>query len=245
MRKKIVILAAGKSKRIKMNLSKVLVPIAGKPMIEHLVKSVINSGVDSKPIIVVSADNENLINQALTGYSCQLVVQDKQLGTGHALACCKKYLDKKADYIICFYGDHPFIKNQTIKKLAASINGPITMMTVKLKDFNSWRKNFYCWGRIIRNNGQVKEIVEFKDAADEIKQIKEVNPGLYVFEASWLWQNIKKLDNKNAQKEYYLTDLIKMACQQNLVINSFSIEPKEAMGINSQEELAIAKKLLS
>ncbi len=241
---KIVILAAGKGRRMKNELPKVLIPIKGKPIIEYLVKSVIKSGVDKNPIIIVSPDNKTLIKHALDKYNCRYAIQEKQLGTGHAVMCAKDVIGGKTDHIICFYGDHPLVRTETIKKLASYHNGTITITTTMVKDFEGWRKSFYHWGRIIRNNGQVREIVEFKDASEEIRKTKEVNPAFYCFNAQWLWQNIDKLDNKNVQEEYYLTDLIKIAFEQDIKVNSFLIDPKEAVGINTNEELAVAKEFI-
>jgi bifunctional N-acetylglucosamine-1-phosphate-uridyltransferase/glucosamine-1-phosphate-acetyltransferase GlmU-like protein len=133
--KKIVILAAGKGKRMGAEVPKVLVKINGKPMIEYLIKAIKQSGVDQEPIIVVSPDNKDIIQKTLRRYKLKFALQDKQLGTGHALACAKKIIGKNVDDIICFYGDHPFIKSATIKRIAYSHNGPITMMTTGVKDF--------------------------------------------------------------------------------------------------------------
>jgi bifunctional UDP-N-acetylglucosamine pyrophosphorylase/glucosamine-1-phosphate N-acetyltransferase len=241
---KIVILAAGQGKRMGAELPKVLVPIQGKPMIEYLIKAIKKSGMDKEPVIVVSPDNKDIIQKALRRYKCKYALQDKQLGTGHALSCAKKVIGDNKDHILCFYGDHPFIKAETIKRIARSHNGAITMMTTGVKDFKGWRKNFFHWGRVLRNHGHIKAIVEFKDADDQIKKIREVNPAIYCFQAKWLWKNIKKLKNDNAQAEYYLTDLIKQAFTQGIRVESFPIDPEEAMGINTKEELKIAKKLI-
>jgi bifunctional UDP-N-acetylglucosamine pyrophosphorylase/glucosamine-1-phosphate N-acetyltransferase len=236
-------LAAGKGTRMDDSLPKVLVPVKGRPMIEYLIQSIADSGVCKDPTIIVSPGNKDLIKEALKRYGCRYAIQNEQLGTGHALACAKGFVGEEAKNIIVFYGDHPFVKPQTIKKLAEAHKGSITMMTTELEDFNGWRKNFYNWGRIIRDGNKIKEIIEFKDANREEKEIKEVNPGFYCFNSEWLWENIKRLENKNAQKEYYLTDLIKIAFKQGLKIDSLPINPKEAIGINSKEELEIAEKL--
>lgn len=241
--KKIVILAAGKGKRMECELPKVLVPLKGRPMIEYLVKACLESGVDSHPVVVVSPDNKELISQVLKKYDCLYAVQAEQLGTSHALACAKPLLDS-ADEIISFYGDHPFVNPETIKKLANCHNGMITLMTVVVSNFNDWQKVFYNWARIIRPDGQIKAIVEFKDANEEIRRTKEVNPGFYCFNGQWLWENIGMIKNNNTQHEYYLTDLIKIAFQQGHRINSTEISAKEAVGINKPEELAIAESLI-
>jgi bifunctional UDP-N-acetylglucosamine pyrophosphorylase/glucosamine-1-phosphate N-acetyltransferase len=153
-------------------------------------------------------------------------------------------IGENTDHILCFYGDHPFIKAETVKRIGWSHNGVITMMTTGVKDFKDWRKNFYHWGRVLRNHGHIKAIVEFKDADEKIKRIREVNPAIYCFKAAWLWQNIKKIRNHNAQQEYYLTDLIKSAFGQGLTVESFPIDAEEAMGVNTKEELAVARKLV-
>lgn len=243
MKTKIIILAAGKGVRMKSDLPKVLNKINGKPMIEYLIKSVKWAGVSEKPIIVVSPSNKNLIKKALRNFNCCYAVQKEQLGTGHAcIAACR--LARGADRIIVLYGDHPFLKKETINKMTASKRAAITLATIKVKDFKNWRKNFFHWGRIIKKGGQIAGIVEFKDASEKEKEINEVNPALYSFDASWLWKNLKKLKNENAQGEYYLTDLIRLAFKEGLKIDSFEISPREAIGINSKEELEVAEGLL-
>jgi len=236
-----IILAAGQGTRMASELPKVLVPLKGKPMIEHLIQSLVKSKIKHKPIIIVSPDNKEIISKALEEYDCDYVPQEKQLGTGNALACAQNFISTEVENIVCFYGDHPFITTNTINNLLDHHRGIITMMTAKVKDFQDWRKNFYYWGRIIRNGDSVQSIVEFRDADENTKKIKEVNPALYSFNSKWLWDNINFLKNNNAQKEYYLTDLISLASTQNHKINTLSVDPREAMGINSKEELNIAE----
>lgn len=241
---KVIILAAGKGTRMDSDLPKVLVPINGEPMIKYLIDSVIKSGITDKPILVVSPDNKEIIQEALKNYNLDYAIQEEQLGTGHAVASGKNLVSKETDKVITFYGDHPFLHPESIKKLTEIKEGVLTMMTTALEDFNDWRKNFYHWGRIVRNeNNEVKEIVEFKDSNDRQKEIKEVNPGLLCFDSKWLWENIENLKNNNKQAEYYLTDLVKTAFEQNYKIKTSKIKPEEALGINSKEELELAEKL--
>ena len=240
---KIIILAAGKGTRMKSDLPKVLAPLNSEPMIRHLVKSIKWSGVDERPVIVVSPLNKNLIKKALRNFNCRYAVQKEQLGTGHALSSARR-LAAGAQRIIVLYGDHPFLKKETIAKMADVKKEVLTLATVKVKDFKSWRNNFFHWGRIIRKGGKITAIVEFKDASDREKKIKELNPALYSFDAAWLWKNLKKLKNENASGEYYLTDLIKLAFKEGLKIDSFEIDAREAVGINSREELEAAERLL-
>ncbi len=242
--KKIIVLAAWKGKRMEVEIPKVLVPIKWKPMIQYLIKSIIDSEVDNSPILVVSPDNIDIIKNNLKEFNCSYTLQDKQLWTGHAVSCAQSLITEETNYIICLYWDHPFIKSETIKKISENQTGIISIITTKVDNFETWQKNFYHWWRIIRENWEIKEIVEFKDTNDEQKEIKEVNPAIYCFNTKWLWENINKLKNNNAQQEYYLTDLIKIAFEQKIHINSFQINPKEAMGINSREELEIAESII-
>jgi len=243
MKTKIIILAAGKGTRMKSELPKVLNKIKGEPMINHLLKSIKWSGVDESPIIVVSPANKNLIKKSLKYFNCRYAIQKEQLGTGHAVLSGRR-LAAGAERILVLYGDHPFLKKETINKMAALDKLAITLATVKVKDFKDWRQNFFHWGRIVRKEGEITAITEFKDASEKEKKIRELNPALYSFDASWLWKNLKKLKNENAQGEYYLTDLIKLAFKEGRKIDSFEINAREAIGINSREELEVAEGLI-
>jgi len=242
---KIVILAAGKGVRMNSHLPKVLMPLAGRPIMEYLIRSIVEAKVDGRPVIVVSPDNKEIIKKTLEGYDCDYAVQEEQLGTGHAFACARGLFGPEVKNVISFYGDHPFVRADTVKKLVDGHKGFITMVTVKVDDFEDYRKNFYRWGRIVRGkDGEVEKIVEFKDAGEEEKNIKEVNPGFYCFDKDWVCANIDKLKNDNKQNEYYLTDLVGLAFSQGEKINTITIGPHQAVGINSPEELAIAEKLI-
>jgi bifunctional UDP-N-acetylglucosamine pyrophosphorylase/glucosamine-1-phosphate N-acetyltransferase len=238
---KIVILAAGQGKRMNSELPKVLVNIKGRPMLWHLVNSVVNSGVDSEPVIVVSPDNKDLIKDALRDFNCTFAIQEKQLGTGHAFKCALDVLPKETNYVFCLYGDHPFISEETIKKITTMKNSELSLLTITVPDFEDWRKGMLCWGRIVRNGDQVKEIVEYKDASEDIREIKELSPSLFRFDYDWVMPSINSLKNQNAQHEYYLTDLVKMASEENIKISSMGIKPEEAIGINTKDELDLAE----
>ena len=120
------------------------------------------------------------------------------------------------------------------------------MATVTLPDFNDWRSGLNSFGRIIRGaDGRIEKIVEYKDASEEEKKIKEVNPALYAFDANWLWENIPELKNENAQKEYYLTDLVKMAFEQNKKIETIKVSNViEGLQPNSKQELEMLENML-
>ena len=239
-----VILAAGKGSRMQSDLPKALVPLKGQPMIKYLLDSVKECNFKEEPIIVVSPDNYQIIKEALKDYKVKYALQDKQLGTGHALACAESKADKNSKYVVCLYGDHPFISRKSILKIKNEVSSELAMMTVKIDNFFGWKKCFSHWGKIVREEGKVKEIIEYKDATEEEKKITEINPAFVCFSTKWLWKNIDKLKNNNAQKEYYLTDLVKIAFKNNVDIKTINLLPEEAMGVNSLEELKIAEKLL-
>jgi len=244
---KIVILAAGHGKRMRSELPKVLISLNGKPLLAHVLDSVKKSGIDDKPAIVVGQQRELVIKTLGDGYL--YIIQEDQLGTGHAVMAARKMLENDADHIVVLYGDHPFISPETIKKLVGkhlSSKSKITMATVSLPDFEDWRKVFYSnFSRVVRNEkGEIVKDVQFKDAGKEEKEITEVNPCYFCFDSKWLWEKLKTLKTNNSQKEYYLTDLVKVAMQEKIKIESINIDPHEALGVNSKEELEILEKLI-
>jgi bifunctional UDP-N-acetylglucosamine pyrophosphorylase/glucosamine-1-phosphate N-acetyltransferase len=246
---KIVILAAGKGTRMKSELPKVLTDLRGKPMIKHLLESVSKSGVDENPVIVVGHKKE-LVIEKLNKDNRKYIyaVQEEQLGTGHAVMSAEEVLKDIADYIIVLPSDHPFLSAETIKKLAEKhleSQPKITMVLAQLPDFKGWRSAFYTsFSRIVRDtNGKIIKDVQFRDASDEEKKITEVNPMHFCFDAGWLWQKLKTLKTDNDQKQYLLTDLIKIAMQEGEKIEYVYINPREALAANSKEELEILEKL--
>jgi len=246
---RIVVLAAGKGTRMDSELPKVLIPLKNRPMITYLMDSIRAAGVDPRPLVVVSPDNKEIISQELQEYSVEYVIQTEQLGTGHAVACIKEFIERESPTtknIIVVYGDHPFLKIASIQKFAALNPEAVMIMTTVLPDFDDWRQNFYHWGRIVRDaSGAVEKIVEFKDASAEEKLIIEVNPAFMCFNKDWLFKNIDRLTAANKQKEYYLTDMVKIAFEEGYHIDTINIEPHEAMGINSLEELKVAENLVA
>jgi len=241
---KILILAAGKGKRMESELPKVLAKIGGKTMIGHLIES-IKSATNEKPIAIVGYKME--IVKTELGDACFYVEQKEQLGTGHAVSCAEKECGD-AENIMVLSGDQPFISANTIRNLIERhlrSDAIITLATTKVSDFEDWRSGFRAFGRILRQNGNIIGIREYKDASETERNIKEVNAGYYVFDAKWLWDNLRKINNENAQKEYYLTDLIKIATNEKARIKSIDIDVREALGANSKEELAILEKFIA
>ncbi|MCF7860238.1 NTP transferase domain-containing protein [Patescibacteria group bacterium] len=246
MKTKIIILAAGKGTRMGSDLPKVLVELKGQSMIKHLMKAVSASKVDARPIIVVSPENKHLLENELSDYELIYAIQDKQLGTGHAVNCARSLVSDDYDNILVLYGDHPFLTAASIAKFAQAEPEALTIMPTLLPNFEGWHHNFYHLGRIARDeSGLVRGIIEFKDADDKDKEILEINMGFMCFNRTWLFNNIDNLNSDNKANEFYLTDLVKIAALQGVKIDSIMIEPLESMGINSREELGIAESLIN
>lgn len=250
MKFRIVILAAGKGTRMKQDIPKALTPVAGKPILQHLLESIEASGLEMNPVVVIGKDSPRL--GEVIGRSCTHAIQEEQLGTGHAVRCARDYV-QDADALIVLYGDHPFLSASTLNRLASTHSvaqrglgtPPITMATTTLPSTEGWYQAFEKWGRILRDSsGRVIGNRQFKDASDEEKQILERDPALFCFKTDWLWGRLAQLKNENAQGEYYLTDLIGMAFQEGIEIPTVSIPPEEAIGINTPEEKEIAEEIL-
>jgi bifunctional UDP-N-acetylglucosamine pyrophosphorylase/glucosamine-1-phosphate N-acetyltransferase len=246
MNTRVIVLAAGRGKRMKSETPKVLTLLNDRPLIQYLLDSILASKVDMKPVIVVGKNGDLIKNTLGTNY--EYVLQSEPLGTAHAVLCAKNAISDSTEKIIVLYGDQPFVSASTIKELKESHekdNANITIITTEVEDFNDWKAVFYEFGRIVRDeNGKIQSIVEKKDASKEQLEIKEVNPAYYCFNPKWLWENLKKINNSNAAKEYYLTDLVKIAIKNGDKINSININPIETVGVNSKEHLDLINTLL-
>ena len=241
----IIIMAAGKGTRMKSELTKVLVPIKGRPMLNYLLSTIAETEPKLRPIVIVSPDNKNVIAEAIKDYDVQYVIQEKQLGTGHAVACAKDYVDPAATSIFVLNGDHPFYTKETLRGLPLKHQGVLSMVTIAVPDFDGWHHNFYHLGRVVRDeHDNVSRIVEFRDADDQERLVREINLNCFCFDKDWLFSHIDSLNNENQQGEYYITGLVKMAFNEGEIVKSFSIPPQEGMGINSLEELQIAESLM-
>lgn len=241
----IVILAAGLGKRMQTELPKVLNELHGRPLISHVLDAVKASGVCDSPVIVVGKKREMVMDELGAGY--RYAVQEEQLGTGHAVLAAKAALIGSTAPVMVLYGDMPYIKAETIRTIAethAAAKATLTMATVTVPDFEGWRAGFYDFGRIIRDgDGHIVHTVEKKDATAEELLVMELNPCYFCFDSAWLWQHLEKLENTNAQGEYYLTDVVKMAVAEGVKISSVAIDPKEALGVNTKEHLELLHRV--
>jgi bifunctional UDP-N-acetylglucosamine pyrophosphorylase / glucosamine-1-phosphate N-acetyltransferase len=242
---RVVILAAGKGTRMKSDIPKPLIPVAGEPMVTRLIRSVKESGIDEQPIVVVGAWSEAMFREAL-GDSVDYAVQVEILGTGHAVRVAKD-IAGDAERIVVLYGDHPFLSPsviQSIAELQETNPGAFVMLTSTVPNFEGDFQTFVRWGRILRDgNGAVTAIREAKDATPEELAITEVNPSIFAFPAAWAWDRLERLKNANASGEYYLTDLVSAAMEDGMSIVTASADPLDVIGINSPEELARAEEL--
>jgi len=232
----VIILAAGKGTRMKSDLPKVMQELKNKPLIEYVVATV--ESLYIKPVIVVSDDG--IVKNYLVDRA-EYVIQSERLGTGHAVMQAEDLLKNKDGAVVVLYGDMPFIKAESIENLVKihnENNSKISLMTVRVPNFESEYKDFYDFGRIVRDdNGEVKKIVELKDASEEERGIKELNTSYFCFDNEWLWGNIKKLKNENASEEYYLTDLLGLAIVNGDKVSTIEILPEEAVGVNTKDHL--------
>lgn len=241
----IIILAGGEGKRMGSGIPKVLTLFHGRPIIEYSLNAASELEFP-KPIIVVGFGAE-MVRERL-GERAIYAFQEKQLGTGHAVLCAKDKVGENVKDIIVLYGDHPNIKAETIRRLFAlhqTEQPAITMMTLTVPNFDGVYSLFRGFGRVARGeDGKIAKIVEFKDASDAEKNIRELNPSLFCFNTPWLWENLPKLENTNTQGEYYLTDMPGMAIEQGQKIASLEIDYKECIGVNTPEELRIAGEII-
>lgn len=240
-----VILAAGKGTRLdREDLPKVLASFKGRPLIAHLLSQISKIAKNQKPVMVVGFMADK-VKQAL-GSRYEYALQEPQLGTAHAVRAAKAKVN--AENVLVLYGDMPFITEESLRKLIRlhhDQEANLSMFTAIVPNFEGQYENLSRFGRIIRNfKKEIIKITEFKDASESEKQIKEVNPGIYMFKGEWLWENIKKIKNKNTAGEYYLTDIVEIAIAQKLPIYSLDIPPREVIGINSLDDLKRAEEMV-
>lgn len=230
----VIILAAGQGTRMRSSLPKVLHPLAGKPMVGHVVDTA--SQLDPSQIHVVIGHGAEQLVTYLDGRSVNLVNQLEQLGTGHAVDQAMPAVDADSTVLI-LYGDVPLVQLETLKTMVSLAEQQLALLTVELKDATGY-------GRIVRGStGQVTAIVEQKDAMPEQLDIREINTGILALPASWLKRWLPELSSNNAQGEYYLTDIIAMAAQECLTITAIHPESEEEVqGVNNRMQLAALER---
>jgi len=228
---KVVILAAGKGTRMRSQLPKVLQPLAQKPLLQHVINTA--QLLDSKSIITVIGHGAQLVKTSVKGSHLNFVMQEQQLGTGHAVAQAQSHISDN-DTVLILYGDVPLTSLATLQDLLSLVDNthPLALLTIDLVDSTGY-------GRIVRDNHfQVKEIIEEKDASPEQKQIKEVNTGIMAVQGGHLKLWLENLSADNAQGEYYLTDIIAMCVQSGFEVHTTRPESElEVLGVNNKIQL--------
>ena len=230
----VIILAAGKGTRMRSNLPKVLQPLAGRPLLGHVIETA--KKLHAENIITIFGHGGELVQSAFTHENIKWVEQTEQLGTGHAVKVTLPVLPQSGISLI-LSGDVPCVTQATLQRLLdVSAATGIGLVTLTLNDSTGY-------GRIVRENGMIQAIVEHKDASEQQREIKEINTGIYCVSNAKLHQWLPKLSNENAQGEYYLTDIVAMALADGMEIAS--IQPElafEVEGINDRIQLAALER---
>lgn len=237
-----IVLAAGKGTRMKSELPKVLVPVAGRPMIRYVIDALRSAGVER--IVVVVGYRADLVRAELANVpGVEFADQTEQLGTGHAVMMCRQQLAAHDGPVVVVAGDSPMLQADSVAALIAESKArqaACLLGTVRRDDPTGY-------GRIIRNAaGDFTAIVEEKDATPEQRAVKEVNVSTYVFSASELLSALDQLRADNSQREYYITDCPAILLAAGKPVAALNVlKPREALSINSPEELAQVEKVMS
>ncbi|MDR0233506.1 MAG: bifunctional UDP-N-acetylglucosamine diphosphorylase/glucosamine-1-phosphate N-acetyltransferase GlmU [Zoogloeaceae bacterium] len=239
----IVILAAGQGKRMHSALPKVLHPIAGKPMLLHVVETA--RQLSPARLVVVYGHGGEMVRQAIAGEDIYWVLQERQLGTGHAVREALPCLDERLPVLV-LYGDVPLIRRETLERLAREACQEPPGMGLLTAEVANPRG----YGRIVRvgagqgeGRGEIRAIVEEKDATEADRGIREINTGIMLIPAGYAQTWLAELKNDNAQGEYYLTDLVAAACRAGIPVRAVEAEHfQETEGANDKAQLAALER---
>ncbi|MBO8091900.1 MAG: NTP transferase domain-containing protein [Prosthecochloris sp.] len=237
----VIIMAAGKGTRMKSDLPKVLHQACGKPLVDYVIETSLM--LDPQNIVLIVGHESGKVQQATSRFPVTCALQEPQLGTGHAVMQAEQALEDFEGDILILSGDAPLITHRTLEKLIdvhRHDKAHATVLTAELQDPTGY-------GRVIRggNNGEVEKIVEQKDATDAEKLVREINSGVYVFDAGTLFTALEKIDNNNAQQEYYLTDVFGICFSENMKVRAYTVpDADEIRGINTPEQLQEAESVL-
>jgi bifunctional UDP-N-acetylglucosamine pyrophosphorylase/glucosamine-1-phosphate N-acetyltransferase len=235
-----LLLAAGKGTRMNSDRAKVLFPLAGKPLIVHVVDAVEAAGF-SRTVVIVGHQAEG-VRDALRGRRVEFVLQEPQLGTGHAVLCALPLWKGFDGSLAVLAGDAPLIRPQSLRTLLehhARTQAAVTLLTAEVPDPAGY-------GRIVRTGGRVVGIVEDKDCGPQERELREINASIYVFDGAFLARALPRVENKNRQGEYYLTDTVHIAFREGLSVEGIVVSDyREVVGINTLEQLARAEQILA
>ncbi len=234
-----VVLAAGEGTRMKSDLPKVAHPLAGRPLIGHVLNAV--EGLEPETVVVVVGFRARLVSE-LVGGKARIVIQERRLGTAHALGRAASLLSDFSGALLVLCGDVPLIRTATLDRLVKHhlLSGAsATILSARLADPGGY-------GRIIRGaGGEVERIVEEADAADGEKAVDEINSGTYCFRSPEIWDFLGRIGDDNRKREYYLTDVIGALRRGSRRIEAVLVEDeREIRGVNSPRQLAEAERIL-
>ncbi|MFK2826965.1 bifunctional UDP-N-acetylglucosamine diphosphorylase/glucosamine-1-phosphate N-acetyltransferase GlmU [Bacillus sp. B190/17] len=234
-----VILAAGKGTRMKSKLYKVLHPVCGKPMVEHVIDQI--SDLHTTEIVTIVGHGAEEVKGYLGGKS-KFALQEEQLGTAHAVMQAEALIGEKEGCTLVVCGDTPLIQSSTMEALVSYHQEQQAKATI----LTAYTESPDGYGRIIRNEqGMVEKIVEHKDATEEERQVKEINTGTYCFDNRYLFDTLKKVSNDNAQGEYYLPDVIEILKKAGEKVAAYQTENfGETLGVNDRVALSQAEKIM-
>lgn len=235
----VIVLAAGQGTRMKSKLYKVMHPVMGRPMLGHVVQAALDAEVDQ--IFTVTGIGKDVVKDYLQDNS-DYVYQEEQLGTAHAVEQARSLLADKEGTTLVLSGDTPLLQADTIKELMdfhESENAKSTILTALTEDP-------FGYGRVIRaEDGSVHKIVEEKDASTDEKAVNEINTGSYCFDNKMLFEVLQKVDNDNAQGEYYLPDVIELLKDRKETVKAYQLENmNEALGVNNRIALSEAQRIM-
>ena len=234
-----VLLAAGQGTRMKSDLPKVLHPLCGKPMLWHVLEA-LKDATTERPVVIVGHGSEEV--KKYLGGRAECVLQEPQLGTGHAAMQAESSLRGNTDYVIVTYADMPLLRGETFKRLLETQrlnSGPLSLLTVIADDPRGF-------GRIVRKaDGTVEAVVEEYVATPEQQEIRELNVGAYCFQAEWLWDALHRIQKNPKKGEYYLTDIVEIAVKDDLPVQAVVHgDFIETIGINTRIHLSEAESAL-
>jgi bifunctional UDP-N-acetylglucosamine pyrophosphorylase/glucosamine-1-phosphate N-acetyltransferase len=239
----VLVMAAGLGTRMKSKRAKVLHELGGRPLIAHVVRAA-KELAPEKIVVVVGHQAEEVEKATLAeaGELASFVLQAEQRGTGHAMECARTLLENSDSLLLSIYGDVPLIRAETMRKLIEhhrATGAACSILSVRLENPTGY-------GRIIRDEqGQFQRIVEQKDATDEERKVREINSGIYCFETRDLFEALKRVEPKNQQGEYYLTDVAEILLSLGRKVEVFlHADAREVSGINTRAELAEFENLL-
>jgi bifunctional UDP-N-acetylglucosamine pyrophosphorylase/glucosamine-1-phosphate N-acetyltransferase len=230
----VIVLAAGQGKRMRSDLPKVLHPIGGRPLLAHVLDTA--RSLNPRKTVVVHGHGAEKVRAAFAQTPVEWVLQAEQLGTGHAVQQAMSQVGRDGDILI-LYGDVPLVRRESLQRLVEAAREGVAVMTTEVDQPKGY-------GRIVRNSeGTVERIVEEKDASSAERAIREINAGFMALNGKRLDGWLGKIGNRNAQKEYYLTDVVTLAVREGVRVTAVKVDdPVEVAGVNSKGELAALER---